>query len=226
MVLVSYEDEYHAAETLPRFAERLTDQFGCRCRLLIGNKKAGVAGLEALATTDVLLLFVRRHALPKPQMVMLRKYLDAGKPLVALRTACHAFDIQADPPAGMETWPSFDHEVLGGNYHNHYGPSPPIKIRAVGVAAAHPILAGVDIAHWTSTATLYKTSPLDPSAVTLLIGRRGPQSEPVAWTHLYHGGRVFFTSLGSPDDFHTPQFCTMLVNAIYWTMDKPVPKPR
>ena len=121
VVLVSYEDEYHAAETLPRFAQELCDQYGCYCSFLSGEKKAGILGLEELATADVLVLYVRRNALPKEQMGMIRRYLDAGKPLVALRTACHAFDIKAKAPEGMEVWPTFDHEVLGGNYHGHRG---------------------------------------------------------------------------------------------------------
>ena len=224
VVFVAYEDEYHAAETLPRFAQGLADRFACRCSVLLGDTKTGVVGLEELATADALLLYARRHALPKEQMGMIRSYLDAGKPLVALRTSCHAFDIKREPPAGMETWPAFDHEVLGGNYHNHYGAGPVVRIRVSGNATAHPILSGISIDRWTSAASLYKTSPLDPSTATLLIGQTEEKSEPVAWTRAYHGGRVFYTSLGSVDDFHTPQFCTMLVNAIHWAMGKPVPE--
>jgi type 1 glutamine amidotransferase len=45
----------------------------------------------------------------------------------------------------------------------------------------------------------------------------------VAWTNTYKGGRVFYTALGHPDDFKTPQFRTLLKNAILWAADKPVP---
>ena len=38
--------------------------------------------------------------------------------------------------------------------------------------------------------------------------------------------RMFYTALGHPEDFRDPQFRKLLVNAIFWAMDKPVPKKR
>ena len=224
VVLVSYEDEYHSAETLPRFAKELCDRYGCRCSFLLGEKKTGILGLEKLATADVLVLYVRRKALPKEQMDLLQRYLKAGNPLVALRTASHAFDINAKPPEGLKTWPTFDHEVLGGNYHGHGGIGLRTEIIAADKAAGHPILAGVHVLHWTSPATLYNVSPVASNATVLLLGKHNTGSEPIAWTRTYHGGRVFYTSLGHVDDFQTPQFRRLLVNAIYWAMDKPMPE--
>jgi rhodanese-related sulfurtransferase len=43
----------------------------------------------------------------------------------------------------------------------------------------------------------------------------------VAWTHRYKGGRVFYTSLGHPKDFANPAFRQLLVNAIFWALDRP-----
>ena len=51
----------------------------------------------------------------------------------------------------------------------------------------------------------------------------GKPPEPVAWTNAYKGGRVFYTSLGHPDDFKTPQFKKLLANAVLWAADKPIP---
>ncbi len=223
VVLISYEDEYRADETLPRFARQLTDRFGCYCSFLQGDKATGILGLEQLATADVMVLYVRRHALPKEQMAMIRRYLERKKPLVGLRTACHAFDIKGPAPPGMETWPTFDHEVLGGNYHGHTRPDRRTQVVVADGAAGHPILAGLPPGPWTSTATLYNVSPVDPSVHVLLLGKYKNQTEPIAWTRDYHGSRVFFSSLGHVDDFQSPRFCTLLVNAIFWAMDKPVP---
>ena len=47
---------------------------------------------------------------------------------------------------------------------------------------------------------------------------------PVVWTRRYGKGRVFYTSLGHVDDFEQPQFLRLLVNAIHWAMNRPVPK--
>ena len=224
VVLVSYDEEYHSAETLPRFARQLHDRYACDCSLLVGEKEKGIVGLEKLATADALVLFVWRYPLPKQQMAMIRRYLDAGKPLVAMRTSCHAFDVKTEIPAGWESWPRFGRDVIGSNYRGHHRHDILTTITAADRAAAHPILTGIPLEHWTSAATLYQVSPLDPSASALLVGRCVDGTEPIAWTRNYHGGRVFYTSLGSIDDFKTPQFCTMLVNAIYWAMDKPPPK--
>ena len=224
IVLISYEEEYHSAETLSRFAQLLHEGYGCHCTMLQGEKKMGIAGLEKLASADVLVLYVRRHALPKEQMAIIRRYLEAGKPLVALRTSSHAFDIRTEPPTGMDVWPNFDHEVLGGNYHGYHKSGNCTEITATDNAIAHPIIAGIQFGNWTSNVVLYKVTPLTTGTFVLLNGRRGENSEPIAWTNKYHGGRVFYSSLGDPQDFQTQQFRTMLVNTIYWAMNKPVPK--
>jgi type 1 glutamine amidotransferase len=35
---------------------------------------------------------------------------------------------------------------------------------------------------------------------------------------------VFYTSLGHLKDFENPQFRRLLINAVFWAMEKPVPK--
>lgn len=224
VVLVSYESEYDSAKTLPRYAQWLREQRGCDCRMLFGNAEQGIVELDELSAADALVLFVRRKALPKEQMAMIRRYLDAGKPLVALRTSCHAFDIKAEPPEGMETWADFDPVVLGGNYHGHLRPGPFTEISATPGATESPILADVKLAGWTSKAALYRVSPLASDTNVLLTGKCVDVVEPIAWTHRYRSARVFFTSLGDVHDFQTPQFRTLLANAIFWAMDESAPK--
>ncbi len=78
-----------------------------------------------------------------------------------------------------------------------------------------------------SNGSLYKTSPLAGSAQLLLTGSIPDQKpEPVAWTNMYKQARIFYTSLGHPDDFGNPQFRRLLINAVFWAMDKPVPKEK
>jgi type 1 glutamine amidotransferase len=58
-----------------------------------------------------------------------------------------------------------------------------------------------------------------------LIGEvPGQPAEPVAWTHAYHEGRVFYTSLGHPDDFRNEAFNRLLVNAVFWALGRDVPE--
>jgi len=55
------------------------------------------------------------------------------------------------------------------------------------------------------------------------VGDRKPY-EPVTWTNINAaGGRVFYTSLGHPDEFNMPFFRTLLVNGIHWALDMPIP---
>jgi hypothetical protein len=230
VTLIASDDEYYSERTLPAFAQLLRERYGCYCTPLVSDRgKADISGLDELKTTDVMLLFARRRALPKEQLDKIRAYLDAGKPLVALRTCSHAFSVEAGKkaPPGTDEWKEFDHVVLGGNYHSYEKKERHCEIDIVPEAAGHPILAGVAPAPWHCTFPLYFVKPLADDAKVLLKGTIAGITEPVAWTHPYKGGRVFYSSLGSSDDFATaPQFTTMLVNAVFWAMDRPVPAAR
>jgi type 1 glutamine amidotransferase/nicotinamidase-related amidase len=228
VVFLSAESEYGSAETLPEFAHELQIKYGLYCEILQGStEKTGpdrheLAGLEALKKADLAVLFVRRRALTPEQMQYFRDYLASGKPLVGLRTACHAFDTKGSAPAGYAEWLKFDPEVLGGNYHNHYGNGPKCTVTAAAGAQENPILAGVNLPI-TSNGSLYKVSPLADSTKQLLIGTiPDQQPEPVAWTNSYGKSRIFFTSLGHPDDFKNASFRQLLINAVFWAMNKPV----
>ncbi len=228
VTLVASDDEYFSELTLPAFADLLREKYGCYCTPLVSDKgKADIPGLDELKSTDVMFLFARRRALPKEQLDKIRAYLDAGRPLVALRTCSHAFTVEAGKkaPPGTAEWPEFDHDVLGGNYHSYEKKIRNCEIAAVPEAAGHPILAGVSPLQWKCTFPLYFVTPLASDAKVLVRGTVGDYNEPVAWTHTYKGGRVFYSSLGCQDDFASvPQFRTMLINAIFWAMDRPVPK--
>ncbi len=50
-----------------------------------------IPGLEYLGKCDLVILFSRLIMLPAEQMEHIYKYLDAGKPIIGIRTANHAF---------------------------------------------------------------------------------------------------------------------------------------
>lgn len=224
VVFVVWEDEYDGARSLTDFAGRLRDGCGCRCTVLVGEEGQGIAGLEELGAADLMVLFARRKMLPGDQLDRIRKYLGAGKPLVALRTASHAFSVRGKTPQGLAQWPEFDAEVLGGNYHGHAGNKLGTDVAEVPAAAGHAILAGVEPKQWRSASSLYLAAPIDPRATVLMRGSIEGKTEPVAWTRSYQGGRVFYTLLGDPEDFKLPQFQQLAINAVFWAMDRPVPK--
>lgn len=218
-ILVS-DDHYEADRTLPAFGQMLREQYGCHVSVMHGLGTADIAHTGELEDADCLVLYIRRLALPPSQLDAVRRYLSAGKPLVALRTACHAFDVKRAVNPGEAVWPEFDAEVLGGNYHGHGPNDPGSDIRILPEKVAHPILAGVEPAQWHSSGSLYNVSPLkDPNAEVLMVGSVGDTVEPVTWTRWQNGGRVAFTSLGHSDDFQQPPFRRLLINMIFWAMN-------
>ncbi len=222
-VFVIGEDEYKTERTLPAFAAKELEPAGIRCTLAIADPRTphDFPGVEALHDADLLVLSVRRRAPTAEQMAAIRKYLAAGKPLVGIRTACHAFDTRGKAPAGHAEWTSFDPDVLGGHYSGHHPNDRQPVIRANPDQTTHAILSGVELP-FKSEGSLYKTSPLDTRARTLLLGTiDGAQNEPVAWTIDRAGSRVFYTSLGHPHDFDNPSFRRLLRNAIFWALKRP-----
>jgi len=229
IVFISAEHEYSAAETLPDFAHELQTKYDVSCEILQAStdeksiERNYICGMESLVDADLAVVFARRRAFPAKQMQYFHNYLDRGKPLVALRTASHAFDTRGSAPAGHVEWREFDRDVLGGNYNGHYASGTQATITATAAAQDHAILAGVKTP-FISNGSLYRTSPLAGSAQLLLIGSIPDQKpEPVAWINMYKSARIFYTSLGHPDDFRNPQFRRLIINAVFWAMDRPVP---
>ncbi len=222
IAFVSSEDEYQSQRTLPEFAEHdLEARLGVRCLHVQSSSKISIPGLEVLNDADLLVMYVRRRTLPEGELARIRRYLESGKPLVALRTSSHAF----------ENWPLFDSEVLGGHYHGHHSNKPPedpaTRVRLAPGAADHPIVHGFPVEEFTVASWLYKTTPLEPGTTPLLIGKVGEREpeEPVAWTFAARGARTFYTSLGHPQDFEMPEFRWLLARAILWALDQPLSEP-
>jgi nicotinamidase-related amidase/type 1 glutamine amidotransferase len=223
------EDEYQTWETLPKFAKQELEWRGWRVAVIQEDKadKSNFPGLnEALRDADLLLVSVRRRALPKAQLDAVRAHLAAGKPLVGIRTASHAFAPRGKDAGKGDAWETFDADVLGGNYNNHHGNGPKTTIASAPGAEGDPILSGVDLPQLIGNGSLYKVSPLKETARPLLVGSiPGQLPEPVAWTHVF-GPRqapVFYTSLGHPDDFSNAAFRRLLLNGILWSTGQTIP---
>ena len=216
------DDEYKTEKTLPAFAVKELEPLGVRCTMAIADPKSpnDFPGAAALNDADLLVVSVRRRAPKAEEMALIRKYLESGKPLVGIRTACHAFDTRGKAPPGHAEWTSFDPDVLGGHYTGHHPNDIFPVIELVPNGKPHPILEGVTTP-FPSSGSLYKTSPLKATATPLLLGKVGSlPSEPVAWINASGAARVFYTSLGHPGDFDRPEFRRLLKNAIFWALDR------
>ncbi len=212
--LVSGSLEYDSDTSLATLQKYLESRYQVACTRAFRKTDDNVPGLENLETCDVMVLFTRRLTITGEQLERVKKYCLSGKPLVGIRTASHAF----------QNWLDLDKEVLGGNYKNHYPASLlGTMIDYTTKGKSHPILAGVKLTK--SEGTLYKNTGLAKDVDILLEGSVRVTPEPIAWTRLYKGGRIFYTSLGHQKDFEDENYLRMIANAIFWTTQKnPSPK--
>ena len=203
---------------------------------------SNIQGLDLLRTADLLIVFLRFQDFPDAEMRHVVDYLDRGGPIVGLRTATHAFQIQRpDAPflkytwKGVEGYPGgFGRQILGETWVSHYGTNHKQSSALVldPAQASHPILRGVKNV-WVESGG-YTADPM-PGSVVLVRGRilngMTPDSPPaadkkelpVAWTRTYRGasgreGRVFTTTHGASEDFRNEGFRRMLVNAVLWAV--------
>lgn len=228
VALVLGENEYHTWETLPEFARRELVPRGYRVVAVESSPNPDdteFRNWEAIRDADLLVLSVRRRTPPAGMIDAIRRHLDAGKPLVGIRTASHAFEVRGRENPPGRSWPDFDHEVLGGDYEDHYGAGSTARVRRAAAAADLPILNGV-APSFPSAAHLYKSRRLAPTTTVLLEGTTADgtsATEPVAWINTHAHRRVFYTSLGAPSDFQSPDFRRLLLNGILWALDDYIP---
>lgn len=210
VLMLSGSAEYKSALTLPVLKERLEKHYHVRCTIhQVGAKNDALPAPDRLESCDVLVIYVKRMKLPEDQLKLVKRYVAAGKPIVAIRTASHAF----------QTWPEFDKAILGGSYGGHYNDRP-AQVALPDKSPGHPVLAGVK--PFPTNGKLYKNPRLADDATVLLTANTDEYVEPVAWTRVHDGARVFYTSLGVAEDFTNENFLRLLTNAVLWTADRPV----
>jgi len=233
IVIMTVEDpnNYEAPRTMLEFAENELQPLGHRVTIVLGDKPQmhHFAGLvEALKDADLLVLFSRRRFPPKEQMAAIRAHLAAGKPLLGIRTANHAFlpkpNEVVDP--SLAPWPEFTREVLGGENTGYETKGLPYSVGIAPGVEASNLLQGVNVANIQGYQSLYKVLPLAADATPVLIGTAQAGSttppQPVAWTRTYGSGkaRIFYTSLGAPEDMRSADVKRLMLNAVAWTLQK------
>jgi hypothetical protein len=235
VVLISGDEEYRSEEALPMLARMLSERFGFTCTVHFAidpkdgnvnpNVNTNIPGLEALKAADLMVIFTRWRNLPDEQMKFIVDYIDAGKPVVGLRTATHAFKPGMKGPyakfnsSGTKDYPGgFGRQVLGETWVNHHGQHGKQGTRGILTAAgkSHPIFRGVEPGSIFGTTDVY-TVKLGDECVPLVLGEvtetldpgsaavKGPKNDPmmpVAWTKTNQGkggsGLVFTTTMGAP----------------------------
>jgi type 1 glutamine amidotransferase len=249
VVLVSGDEEYRSEQALPQLARILAERHGFDCTVLFAidpkdgtinpNFQSNIPGLETLDNADVLILLTRFRDLPDAQMKHFVDYVESGRPIVALRTATHAFELKTSKTYARYSWNSkewdggFGRQILGETWIAHHGKHAVQSTRGVFAPGAegHPILRGIRSGEiWVPTDVYKVTVPLPGDARPLVLGEvlsgmraedaavDGPQNSPmmpVAWTKTA-GRRVFTTTMGSAQDLLNEPFRRLIVNAAYW----------
>jgi hypothetical protein len=255
IVLISGDEEYRSEEGLPQLAKILSRHHGFRCTVLFAidpdgtinpNRNDNIPGLEALATADLMIIATRFRNLPDDQMKHIVEYLEAGKPVIGMRTATHAFNLKSKTysdytwDAKAKDWEGgFGRRVLGETWVSHHGNHKHESTRGLIAPGAenHPILRGIhDGDVWGPTDVYGVHLPLPGDSKPLLLGQvlkgmlpsdlpvEGKKNDPmmpVAWVKTYSvregkTGKSFTTTMGASQDLQSEGLRRLLVNACYW----------
>ena len=252
VVLVSGDEEYRSEEALPQLGKILAVHHGFKCTVLFAidprsgeispNNQANIPGLEALKAADLMIIATRFRDLADGQMKHIVDYIEAGKPVMGMRTATHAFQIKRGKTyekygngyRGKDYPGGFGRQVLGEkwiNHHGHHGRESSRGLIAKG-AENHPIVRGIkDGDVWGPTDVYGVRLPLPGDSKPIIMGqvlagmkpddepvqgRKNDPMMPVGWTKTYKGSRVFTTTMGASTDLASEGMRRLLVNAAYW----------
>ena len=134
IVFLAGDEEYRSEEGLPMLAKILSQRHGFKCTVLFSvdpdgtiNPKSSksLSNPAALDTADAIVMLLRFRAWPDEDMARFNKLLEAGKPIVALRTSTHAFN-GFPKGSAWESWNynnqgGFGKRVLGETWLTHWG---------------------------------------------------------------------------------------------------------
>jgi hypothetical protein len=196
IVLVSGDEEYRSEEALPQLAKILTEHHGFNTQVLFAqdpkspgiinaNYLHNIPGLESLDDADLMVIFTRFRALPDDQMAHIDNYLKAGKPVIGIRTATHAFNFKDSTATnymhygnyykGDDVWKDgFGRLVLGENWISHHGHHKHQSTRGVPApgSESHPILSGINEGDvWAPSDVYGIRSPLPRDGQAILLGQ-------------------------------------------------------
>jgi hypothetical protein len=256
IVFLTGDEEYRSEEGLPMLAKILAVRHGFKCTVLFAINPANgtidpliltnIPGMAALESADLCVLGLRFRELPDAQMKFFVDYLNAGKPIIGLRTSTHAFKYdqnKSSPYAKYDwhsqSWPGgFGQQVLGETWVDHHGNHGKESTHGVINEAFKdsPILRGVtDI--WCPT-DVYSVTHLPKDAKVLvwgqvlsgmkptdspLEGKKNDPMMPLAWVRDYVGekgksSKIFTTTTGAAVDLENEGLRRLLVNAAYWAV--------
>ena len=252
IVFVTGEEYYRSEEGMSMFAKILSRHHGYKCTVLYAidpatgfinpNQSRNIPGLAALDSADLLVIFARFRELPDAEMKHIVDYVNAGKPVLGLRNATHAFRYSPGSASPYKTWDfsssewpgGFGQQILGDTWIAHFG-----KFQQESTLAEvnksqrkHPVMRGVADTIFCHT-DVNSVERLTANEVVLFQGRvlsglkptdppvtdqRKDVRMPFAWFKTYTApsgrqGRSFATTAGASLDFLSEDLRRLIVNA-------------
>jgi hypothetical protein len=254
IVFVTGEEYYRSEEGMSMFAKILSQHHGFKCTVLFAidpvtgfinaNKANNIPGLEALKSADLMVVFARFRELPDADMKHIVDYVNAGKPVLGIRNATHAFRYSANSTSPYKSWDfqskawpgGFGQQILGDTWIAHYGKFQKEATLATVVSSQrnNPVLRGVADTIFCHT-DVNSVERLTPKDLVLMQGQvlsgLNPMDPPVtdkrkdvrmpfAWFKTYTApsgkeGRSFTTTAGASLDWQSEDLRRLMVNAIY-----------
>ncbi|BCX48384.1 hypothetical protein HAHE_22920 [Haloferula helveola] len=261
VVLVSGDEEYRSEEAMPMLGKLLAERHGFKCTVLFAidpktgeinpNEQTNIPGVEAIDSADFLVVGLRFRELPDEDMKHIVDYVEAGKPLLGLRTSTHAFKYGRLKDSPYKHWSfnskewdgGFGRQVLGETWINHHGHHGKESTRGVldEANAGHPLLTGVEDVWGTTDVYGIKKLPEDAKVLihgqvlstmepdsAPVEGKKNDPMMPVAWVRDRKVGdktqKVICTTMGAADDFVHPGLTRFVVNSAFWATGLEVPK--
>jgi len=212
IVLVSGDEEYRSEEALPQLAKILSTHHGFDCTVLFAQDPAllgivdpnftnNIPGTAMLENADLMILFTRFRDLPNEQMKHFENYLQKGKPIIAIRTSTHAFNVK-DSLSNYQHWGNyydgektdwkggFGKKILGGNWHTHHGHHKQQSTRGQFAEGAkeHPILKNIAVEKiWGATDVYGHPLPMPEGTQILVLGQTVDRENPYDENDLFFG---------------------------------------
>lgn len=253
IVLVAGDEEYRTEESMPMLAKILSQKHGFKCTVLFSfgpdgaeyidpNNQAGLRGLVALDTADLMIIGTRFRQPDAKQAEHITNFLNAGKPVIGIRTSTHAF--RGGGKFGDITFDDFGLKVLGETWVSHHGKHKQEGARGVVEPAYsnHPVVRGVKdvfalsdvygVIHLSDADQVVMraavTDTLDPTSANI-AGEKNSPMQPFVWMHTYtrpNGkgtGQAICTTGGASVDFLNDGMRRVVINSALYLTGREVP---
>ena len=199
IVLLSGDQEYRSEEALPQLSKILSRTHGFRTTVLFTQHAdipgiinpmppVEIPGLRLLNGAHLMVIFTRFIALPDEQMQLIDDFLRAGKPVIGIRTATHAFAFGQNVPDSpwrhygnayedeeFAAWRGgFGRLVIGEKWIAHHGDHKHQSTRGIVARGAeeHPIRNGISNGDlWGSTDVYRVRLPLPGDSHPIILGQ-------------------------------------------------------